>query len=232
MHNDLPFFTIVTPCFNSEKYIRKSIESVLNQTYKNFEYFIIDGGSEDATKSIIKSFGSKINYTISEKDKGMYDALNKGFKKGKGEVFCYINSDDILLPNTLAIVAELFYFDPKCELIYGDMNIIDHKGDYKYTYCYRNIFRNEFVCNEPALVGQPSAFWRSNIFFELDLFDTSFKMASDYDFFAKLIVQKKVKFKYISIPFSSATPIMIFAFLKKYSSVRCYFTFRSISFLS
>ena len=59
----------------------------MNQTYKNFEYFIIDGGSEDATKSIIKSFGSKINYTISEKDQGMYDALNKGFKKGKGEVF-------------------------------------------------------------------------------------------------------------------------------------------------
>ena len=84
MHNELPFFTIVTPSFNSEKYIGKSIEAVLSQTYRNFEYFVIDGGSKDSTNSIIESFGSVIDYRISERDDGMYSALNKGFKRGKG----------------------------------------------------------------------------------------------------------------------------------------------------
>ena len=144
MHTDLPFFTIVTPSFNSEKYIGKSIEAVLSQTYRNFEYFVIDGGSKDSTKSIIDSFGSVIDYTVSEKDDGMYSALNKGFKRGKGDIFCYINSDDILLPNTLAIVAELFYFYKSYDLIYGDMNIIDYKGEYKYTYCY-SCYRHKYM---------------------------------------------------------------------------------------
>ena len=203
MNNNLPSFTIVTPSFNSEKYISKTIESVLSQTYSNFEYFVIDGDSEDSTKKIIKSFGSDIDYTISEKDEGMYCALNKGFKKGKGDIFCYINSDDILLPNTLAIVAEFFYFHQNYDLVFGDMNLIDHKGDYKYTHCYRNFYRNEFVCHISSLIGQSSSFWRRDIFFESNQFNTKFKLASDYDFFAKLIIQKKVKYKYIPIPFSS-----------------------------
>lgn len=202
MNNNLPSFTIVTPSFNSEKYISKTIESVLSQTYRNFEYFVIDGDSKDSTNKIIKSFGSDIDYTISERDKGMYCALNKGFNKGKGDIFCYINSDDILLPNTLAIVAEFFYFNQNYDLVYGDMNLIDHKGNYKYTHCYRNFFRNEFVCHVSSLIGQASAFWRRKIFFESDQFDTRFTLASDYDFFAKLIIRKKVKFKYLPIPFS------------------------------
>jgi len=203
MNNNLPSFTIVTPSFNSEKYITNTIESVLSQTYRNFEYFVIDGDSEDSTNKIIKSFGSDIDYTISEKDEGMYCALNKGFKKGKGDIFCYINSDDILLPNTLAIVAEFFYFHQNYDLVYGDMNLIDHKGHYKYTHCYRNFYRNEFVCHISSLIGQSSSFWRRDIFFESNQFNTKFKLASDYDFFAKLIIQKKVKYKYIPIPFSS-----------------------------
>ena len=203
MNNNLPSFTIVTPTFNSEKYIRKTIESVLSQTYRNFEYFVIDGDSTDSTNKIIKSFGSDIDYTISERDEGMYSALNKGFNKGKGDIFCYINSDDILLPNTLAIVAEFFYFNKKFDLLYGDMNLIDHKGNYKYTHCYRNFSRNEFICHISSLIGQSSAFWRREIFFESNQFDTKFKLASDYDFFAKLIIKKKVKFKYIPIPLSS-----------------------------
>ena len=134
MNSDLPFFTVVTPSFNSAKYISQTIKSVLNQTYQNFEYFIIDGGSTDETIPIIKSFSAYIDYTISEVDLGMYDALNKGFKKGKGDIFCYINSDDLLLPNTLAIVSELFMTNKNYDLIYGDMNIIDQNNSFLYTY--------------------------------------------------------------------------------------------------
>ena len=145
MNSDLPFFTIITPSFNSEKYISESIKSVLNQTYKNFEYFIIDGGSTDNTNQIIKTFSSKIDYIISEKDLGMYYALNKGFDNAKGDILCYINSDDLLLPNTLAIVAEFFMKNKNLDLVYGDMQIIDKDSNYLYTHCYRKIFRKEFI---------------------------------------------------------------------------------------
>jgi len=203
MNSDFPFFTIITPCFNSDKYLRFTIDSVLNQSYKNFEYFIIDGGSTDESNKIIESYADNIDYTISEKDLGMYHALNKGFARGKGEIFCYINSDDILLPNTLAIVAEFFKKNELCDLIYGDVQYIDKDSNYLYTVCYREIFRNEFIYYMPTLIGQPSAFWRSKVFNKLNKFDISFKLASDYDLFVKFFIDEKIKYKYYPICFSS-----------------------------
>ena len=91
------FFTIITPCFNSEKTIEKTLQSVLNQTYQNFEYIIIDGGSTDDTLSIIESYKEKFAEkltVVSEKDNGIYDAMNKGIQLAKGELVGIVNSDD------------------------------------------------------------------------------------------------------------------------------------------
>ena len=90
-----------------------------------------------------------------------------------------------------------------CDLIYGDMNIIDQNNSFLYTYNYRKIYRKEFPCHINNLIGQPSAFWRSSAYKSLNKFDLSFKLASDYDFFAKLIIDKKINFKYYPICFSS-----------------------------
>lgn len=95
-------FSVITPCYNSEKYIEQCIRSLMNQQYQNFEHIIIDGGSTDGTVDIIKKYENQYNMKwISEKDNGMYDAINKGFSMASGDIFSWLNSDDIYFPWTL-----------------------------------------------------------------------------------------------------------------------------------
>jgi glycosyltransferase involved in cell wall biosynthesis len=93
----VPFFTIVTPVYNGEKYISKTIESIINQTYQNFDYIIVDGLSKDNTLQKIISYKKYITKIISEKDNGMYDAISKGFSFSRGKYLLWLNSDDILI---------------------------------------------------------------------------------------------------------------------------------------
>ena len=91
---DTPLISIVTVVYNGEKYLEDSIKSVLNQSYKNIEYIIIDGGSTDGTLGIIRKYEKYISYWVSEPDKGQSDALNKGFKKSTGSILAWLNADD------------------------------------------------------------------------------------------------------------------------------------------
>lgn len=105
---NLPKITIVTPSFNQGQYIEETIRSVLLQNYPNLEYIIIDGGSTDETVNIIKKYEKWITYWVSEPDKGQSDAINKGLARATGEVFNWLNSDDVYLPNTLLSVGHYF----------------------------------------------------------------------------------------------------------------------------
>jgi hypothetical protein len=104
----LPKISIVTPSFNSKELITDTINSVLGQNYPNLEYVIIDGGSTDGTAQIIEKYSNKLSYWHSQKDGGQYDAINQGLAKSTGEIMCWLNSDDMLLPNSLFVVAEVF----------------------------------------------------------------------------------------------------------------------------
>tara|TARA_B100000900_G_C20598988_1_gene724685 strand:+ start:2899 stop:3378 length:480 start_codon:yes stop_codon:yes gene_type:complete len=102
-------FSIITVVLNNKKTIKRCIQSVLSQKFKNFEYIIIDGGSKDGTLEIIKEYKNKgINKIISKKDKSMWSAMNKGIKISNGEIICMLNSDDYFTENALAIVAKYF----------------------------------------------------------------------------------------------------------------------------
>ena len=103
--------SIITVTKNSEKFLEDCILSVNNQTYKNYEHLIIDGNSSDDTKNIIKKHEKKISYYLSENDKGIYDAMNKGINKSSGEIIGILNSDDIYYKNTLKIVNDYFNFN-------------------------------------------------------------------------------------------------------------------------
>ena len=113
--------SIITVCFNSEKYIQTAIESVLNQNYDDIEYIIIDGGSTDSTIEIIKSYKDKITTFISEPDKGIYDAMNKGLKLASGEIIATLNSDDLYIDNTILSTVVDSFNKNKCEIVYGDL---------------------------------------------------------------------------------------------------------------
>ena len=103
-----PKITLVTPCFNSAKYIEQTILSIIKQDYENLEYIIIDGGSTDGTVEIIQKYEDKIAYWVSEPDNGQSEAINKGIAKATGDIFNWVNADDYLESNALSQVAKAF----------------------------------------------------------------------------------------------------------------------------
>ena len=114
--------SIITVVYNNEKTIKDAIQSVLGQTYKNIEYVIIDGNSKDNTVNLIKEFKDQLGYFVSEKDNGLYDAMNKGIQACTGDVIGILNSDDLYQDlDVLTTVMEQFNNDPELDILYGDL---------------------------------------------------------------------------------------------------------------
>lgn len=120
-----PKISIVTPSYNMARFFEKTVQSVLIQNYFNFEYIIIDGGSTDESADIIKKYEQHITYWVSEPDQGQSDAINKGFNRATGELSCWLNSDDVLLPGALKRVAEVYSKNPDMDIITGNVVYID-----------------------------------------------------------------------------------------------------------
>src|SRR5229473_6606028 len=115
-----PKISIVTPSFNQGRFLEETILSVLNQDYPNLEYIIIDGGSTDETIEVIRRYEDRITFWVSEKDRGQVHAINKGIEKTTGDIFGFINSDDVYLPGAFNTVVEHFQNQPATEWVCGD----------------------------------------------------------------------------------------------------------------
>lgn len=177
-------FSIITVSYNSEQTIERTIQSVLNQQYPNLEYIIIDGGSNDNTINIIKKYEDKISYWISEPDKGIYDAMNKGLSKAHGDLIGILNSDDWYSPNILWEIATQY-------IKYGDDNIFH--GNIRF--CYKNgsnkIAKPCLKLNKlykGTLLFHPTIFVPKNIYIKYGKFDTKYKIAADYDFILRCYI--------------------------------------------
>ena len=182
--------SIVIPSFNQGKYIESTILSVLNQKYNNKELIIIDGGSTDDTLSIIKKYENQIYYWISEKDKGQSHAIKKGFDIATGDVFCWLNSDDEYIEDTLELVNSVFETQ-KCDVVYGNMNIISENGKLiskRYlTPFLPKLIRNAYLCGGFGIY-QPASFWTKDIYMKSGGIDIRFKFCMDNDLFNKFII--------------------------------------------
>ena len=142
--NNTCLVTIITVVYNGEKYLEQTINSVINQTYKNIEYIIIDGGSTDQTLNIIKNYQDNITYWISEKDEGLYDAMNKGIKLAHGELIGMINSDDWYELDTVETMVKSYIEYPKKSIFHANRFDIDenekrtlkkfHPSNFKFKY--------------------------------------------------------------------------------------------------
>src|SRR5215467_9292437 len=124
----LPRISLVTPVFNSAKYIEQTFQSVFSQKYPNLEYFVVDGGSTDGTLDIIRKYEAQISGWISEPHKGMYDALNKGFARTTGEIMGWISATDMLQLGGLSVVASVFQAFPEVEWITGRPTLFNEEG--------------------------------------------------------------------------------------------------------
>ena len=180
-----PKISIVTVTKNSEKYLEENIESLSNQTFRNFEHIIIDGKSTDNTIAIIKKNSDKIDKWISEPDQGLYYAMNKGINISTGEIIGILNSDDIYFPNALEIVNNYFSTDNKLDFLFGTVQ--KHKLMHGY---FPEKIKWTFGFYTTHSVG---FFIKRSSQFKVGLYDTQYKFSSDYDLFYRLIVKEKMR---------------------------------------
>lgn len=197
-YEDKPLISIVTVVFNGEKFLEEAIKSVISQSYDNVEYIVIDGGSTDKTVDIIKKYEDQIDYWVSEKDKGMYDGLNKGFNCATGDIFAYINADDLYKNNNVfRDIIELFV-EEKYSLIFGNIEFIDVHG--KSNYIYKGIALRRRLINYLGRIpfAQQTAFWTKNTYHDIGGFDSSLKYVADSKFFFNICLDKRYKYKKIN----------------------------------
>lgn len=184
-YEDKPLISIVTVVFNGEHFLEETIQSVLNQTYDNVEYIIIDGGSTDGTVDIIKKYEDKLDYWVSERDSGIYDAMNKGIKQASGEIIGLINADDYYTKDTLQIVKKEFEKD--IDILYSDFNFLDEDKIIRKK-------ANHKLLSITMSVFHPSVFIRKCIYKKYGYFDSSLKISADYKLLYKLH-KNSLKFK-------------------------------------
>lgn len=185
--------SIITPAFNSEATLEKCILSVKNQTYKNIEHVVIDGASSDHTVEVIKKFEKEYNIKwISEKDKGITDAMNKGFNIASGEIFAWIDADNDYSLNIVEEVVAIFEKDPTIDIVYGNIDFVDESKQTHTTYCPpKDIsFEKALIHTTGAIPLQPAVFFKNSIFKKAGGFDLSYKLAGDYDFWLRVLEKK------------------------------------------
>jgi glycosyltransferase involved in cell wall biosynthesis len=191
---DPPRFAIVTPTLNGAQFLVGTIESVLNQGYPNLAYLVQDGGSNDGTEAILKRHGSKLMWRR-EADRGQADALNRGFQTASGEIMAYLNADDLLLPGTLAFVADVFARNPDVDVVYGNRITIDEDG--------KEIGRIVLPPHDHKTIRwvdyipQETMFWRARVWESVGPFDITFSYAMDWDF---ILRAHAAGFKFLRAP--------------------------------
>jgi len=172
--------SIVTPSFQQGQFIEQTLLSVLDQKYPNLEYFVQDGGSKDGTVDILKRFSDQLSGWTSKKDSGQSQAINLGFTNTSGEIMAWLNSDDLLLPGTLATVADYFNRHPDVDVVYGNRLLIDQNGLEIGRWILPG--HDAAVLSWVDYVPQETLFWRRRIWEKAGgRIDESFRFAMDWD---------------------------------------------------
>lgn len=185
--------SIITINYNDKFGLTETINSVINQTYKNYEFIVIDGGSTDGSKEIIATFDSKIDIWVSEPDSGIYNAMNKGIKKANGDFVIFMNSGDTFYNDTILknIESEI---DIKYDLFYGDAYFINKKETFKVEYPDKlsfHFFTINSLCHQACFI-------KRTLFKDIFYYNENFKIISDWEFMIYSICNKNIKYKHIS----------------------------------
>ena len=197
--------SLITACYNSAATIRTAIESVLSQKGIDVEYIVVDGGSTDGTVDIIKEYSTRSTRStrltfkwISERDNGMYDAINKGIKMATGDVVGILNADDMLeSPDTLAHVAECFNRVDDIDVLYADIRFV--KGDLNTTCRYYSAKHwKPWMFQWGKMPPHPSVYIRRELFEKFGLYKLGYDIAADYELLIRYLRVAKIKSKYLN----------------------------------
>ena len=193
-------FSIITATWNSSKTLEDTIKSVLCQTYKNYEYIIIDGLSKDNTLEIANYYMPYFDGRMkifSERDNGIYDAMNKGFKRATGDVLMLINSDDLFSrPDALELIAEKFKTNPNIDGVYADLYYVSQNNINKIVRVWKTGKQKQMRYG--WLPAHPTFYVKRQIYEQYGLFDLSFKLAADFELMLRYIDKYKIKIVYLS----------------------------------
>jgi glycosyltransferase involved in cell wall biosynthesis len=183
-----PLVSVITVVLNGEKYLEQTIQSVLSQSYDNIEYIIIDGQSKDKTLEIIKKYESKIDYWSSEKDGGIYYAMNKGIAHANGDIIGILNADDFYSQDTILNVVNTF-LNTDADVFHGDIIFLNDKQE---TRMQPDIHK---MMQQPS-VFHPTCFVKKQVYSKIGDFNTEYKISADYDFLLRCL-KSNFKFEYI-----------------------------------
>jgi glycosyltransferase involved in cell wall biosynthesis len=189
--------SVITVCFNSEKYIRATIQSVLSQTYANIEYIIVDGGSTDGTLAIIKSYGNKISKLISQPDKGIYDAMNKGLFMATGDIVGFLNSDDMFSQSTSIELIVNAFKDSSADSVFSNLYYVKQEAPDEIV---RHWQTGEFAVGSfckgwhPA---HPTFYVKREVYNRYGLYDLEFPLAADFEIMLRFLERYKISTEYL-----------------------------------
>lgn len=191
--------SIITATFNSATTVRDTIESVLMQTFQNFEYIIKDGGSEDNTLAICREYESRFNgrmKIISTRDKGIYDAMNQGFLDATGDVLCLINSDDLFArPDALQIIVDSFREHPDVDCVYADLYYVSADNTNNIVRVWKTGEQKHF--RKGWLPAHPTFYVKREVYEKYGYFNLDYPLAADFELMLRFVEKHHIKLHYL-----------------------------------
>lgn len=188
--------SIITASYNSEKTIRDTLQSVSRQSYPDIEHLIVDGASTDSTMNIVRSF-DHIAKAVSEKDNGIYDAMNKGIALATGDIIGILNSDDVFSnDNVVSAIVKLFA-NSKTTLVYSDLQYVDERDTSKVVRYWKSGSYDSQKFYYGWMPPHPTVFVRREIYEKFGGFDTSFRFAADYELMLRFLVRYELEAGYL-----------------------------------
>lgn len=176
--------SVITPSYNQSVFLERTIQSVISQNYPHFEYIIFDGKSSDSSVEIIKKYEKHLTYWVSEPDRGQSDAINKGFQKAKGDLYCWLNSDDVLMPGTLKKVSDIFKTYPDVKIITGNVVYID-ENDFIVKCVSVPKQRWFFYKHSVGFFTAPAIFFKRELYEKVGGLDINLHYSMDIDLWHK-----------------------------------------------
>ncbi|MFO7256963.1 MAG: glycosyltransferase family 2 protein [Bacteroidota bacterium] len=191
--------SIITVCFNSGETIADTVDSVLSQDYKNVEYIVVDGASTDNTMDILRSYGDRIHKLVSEKDNGLYDAMNKAIDLSTGDVIGILNSDDIY-DNEKVLSRVMHEFATKnVDSVFGDLYYFKPNKPEKPIRHFRGRYFRPGMIRMGILPPHPTFFVRREVYDKYGKFDLRYKYAADFDLMARLLYVHRISYSYLPL---------------------------------
>ncbi|MDX9694819.1 MAG: glycosyltransferase family 2 protein [Bacteroidales bacterium] len=193
--------SIITVVHNNASTIKNAIESVINQSYQNIEYIVVDGASTDGTIEIISNYKNQIAHLISEPDTGIYNAINKGIKLATGDIVGILNSDDFFCSNTIIERVVKEFLKDNIDAVYGDVQFVNPNKENKITRYYSSKRFNPNMFKYGFMPAHPSFYVKRSFFNELGYYKETYKIGADFELLLRFLLKNNLNAKYLEMPF-------------------------------